>query len=649
MNSVYRMRELLEKDWNLFTTTGTLGEYVRPIIFDSWLRCKQAGMNPYSKITKRLPSKVIEKEINDNRILISTVSPIMTNLYSLVEDSGFLISLASANGVILDQIGIKVMLKKGVSMYELWTEEALGTNSIGLCLLTEKPVQVFSHEHFMASACEWTCSSAPIFDENKVLIGVLSMTGEFDKVHAHTLGMVVAAVNAIENNLQIKRSMDELALLVAYKTTIMESIDEGILALDANCTITHINKTAHRVLKLVDPIESLSNTQLCNVLFKGHSLLEKVSKFFSNSRTNEETFFIDEGSLTVTCKFILSPNTSVAGIVLVLREFKLVKNLVNRIVGLRAHFTFSDLIGEDPVFLQAINLAQVASRSDSNVLLLGESGTGKELFAQAIHNSSKRRDRPFIAINCAALPRSLIESELFGYAEGAFTGAKKGGNTGKFELADGGTLFLDEIGEMPSELQAILLRVLQEGIITRIGGKEVIPIDVRIIAATNKNLIKEIQKNTFRQDLYYRLNVLAVNSPPLRTRKTDISLLANSFLTKYNKRLNKDVQYISKEVLNSMELYNWPGNVRELQNVLERALNVCTGDTIVPSNLPELFSDSKPQAPHKSSFVSTKEFEKDLIIRLLIECNSNRTQVAETMGISRTSLYRKFELYNIKF
>lgn len=648
MNQFLRMWELLEKDWKVFVTTGTLGENIRPIISDSWLRCKQGGMNPYSKIRQCLPSKNIEAELHHNSALISTASPIIRNLYNLVEGSGFLISLASSGGVIIDVVGTPVIQKARLHIGDLWAEEAIGTNSIGLCILTKKPVQVFSYEHFMASACEWTCSSAPIFDEKGELIGVLTMTGEYDKVHPHTLGMVVAAVSALENNLRMKQSLDELALSSAYKTTIMESIDEGILALNLDKTIKHINKSAHNILKITIPIDQVISVPITQVLSDSHPILNQLSKFFTDTVINEGTVFIDEGSLTVTSKLIRSADSAVAGVVLVLREMRLVKKFVNRIVGSRANFTFGDLIGKDPVFLSAVNLAQVASRSDSNVLLLGESGTGKELFAQAIHNSSKRSRGPFIAINCAALPRSLIESELFGYAEGAFTGAKKGGNPGKFELADGGTLFLDEIGEMSLELQATLLRVLQEGTITRIGGKEVIPVNVRVIAATNKELLKEIRNANFREDLYYRLNVLAVHIPPLRNRKSDISLLANSFVGKLNQRVNKHIQNISEEVLNILELYNWPGNVRELQNVMERALNVCSGDTIVVSNLPEPLCNNKLKVQPKLSMVSMKEYEKDLIIRLLKEFNGNRTQIAQAMGISRTSLYRKLEFYNIK-
>jgi len=273
--------------------------------------------------------------------------------------------------------------------------------------------------------------------------------------------------------------------------------------------------------------------------------------------------------------------------VAVLREFKAVRQLVHRMVGARAKFTFDDLIGKNAAYLKTVQLAKMAANSSSTVLLLGESGTGKEVFAQAIHNAGDRRNEPFIAINCAALPRELIGSELFGYSEGAFTGAKRGGSPGKFELADGGTIFLDEIGEMPLEMQVNLLRVLQEKTLMRIGGDQVITVDVRVIAATNKDLLQAAQQNTFRSDLYYRLNVININMVPLRRRKDDILPLTSFFVEKINQRLSKEAYVIHPETLDILQRYHWPGNVRELENIVERAINVAQTDTLTPDTLPQ--------------------------------------------------------------
>ncbi|MGI6308548.1 MAG: sigma-54 interaction domain-containing protein [Dethiobacteria bacterium] len=361
---------------------------------------------------------------------------------------------------------------------------------------------------------------------------------------------------------------------------------------------------------------------------------------------DDEMLFLEEEDFVVNHRLIYSSSQKVDGLVLVLRGSSKMKKLVNSFVGPRATYTFANLIGKNSKFLSSVNLAKAAAHSISNVLLVGESGTGKEIFAHAIHNASDRKSGPFLAINCAALPRNLVESELFGYAEGAFTGAKKGGNPGKFELADGGTLFLDEIGELPLEFQAILLRVLQEKLITRIGGKKLIPVDVRIIAATNKNLEEEIKKANFRQDLYYRINVLTINIPPLRERPEDIIILANHFLNKLNLRLDKKVKHIDKEVIELFTKYHWPGNARELQNILERSLNIATSDHISTAVLPEKIISLK-QEKSNTGLVPLEKYEKELILTLLNENKGNRTKVAQKMGISRTSLYRKLNKYKI--
>lgn len=650
MESLQIKKEILDKAWNIFVTNGNIQSTVRPVIAESWLRCKQLEINPYIFRLQKMDHKIIESELSANRDLIATSLSIMKNLFNFVEGTGFLISLANNKGMILEVVGeYKVIRKAGVQIGHLWTEESAGTNAIGLCLITKKPIQVYASEHFLKSTHDWTCSSAPIFDENQNLIGILTMTGECNKVHLHTLGMVAAGVYAIENSLRMQKSINKMAISDAYKTAIMESIDEGILALNTDGTIIHINATTKRILKIDRPVEEIISKPVAQVIGLNHPITVRIQNCFKK-RSSEETFFIDEGSITVTNKIIKSLDNNVIGLVLVLREMKTMKNLLNRMVGARATLTFKDLIGQNELFLSAVNLARAASNSVSNVLLLGESGTGKEIFAQAIHNASQRKSGPFLGINCAALPRGLIESELFGYAEGAFTGAKKGGNPGKFELADGGTLFLDEIGEMPLELQAILLRVLQESSIVRIGGKEIIPVDVRIIAATNKDLLKEVKMGSFRRDLYYRLNVLTINIPPLRERTDDISTLAVHFLNVLNRRLNKDVKWISRKVFDIFSNYHWPGNVRELQNVMERAINITHGSTVFPSSLPDYMLNARENGNKSGYFrkVPLKEYEKQLIVSLLEEHKGNRAKVAKNLGVSRTTLYRKLDEYNIQ-
>ena len=457
--------------------------------------------------------------------------------------------------------------------------------------------------------------------------------------------MIVAAANAIEKSLQIQKSFNKIVLADAFKASIIESISEGILALKTDRTIMHINKSAKNLLIITKPENEILSQSINNFFGKDHPLNRGIEYCFKH---NKAVHSLETSNYTVKYKLIYSPNEEIIGLLLVLRELKEVKKFVNRFVGARASYTFEDLIGQNDLFLSSVTLAKTASKSISTVLLVGESGTGKEIFAQAIHNYSNRKNSPFLAINCAALPRNLIESELFGYADGAFTGAKKGGNPGKFELADGGTLFLDEIGEMPLEFQAVLLRVLQENSITRIGGEKLIPVDVRIIAATNKNLEEEIKLGNFREDLFYRLNVLRIDIPPLRERPDDIVLLAEHFLNKLNQRLNKNVSQISKNALDVLTSYRWPGNARELQNVLERTINVVTDNIITVNDLPVTIKKAH-EKKNTPTLEPLENYEKNLIASLLSKYEGNKTKVAKFLGISRTTLYRKISEYGIDY
>lgn len=283
-------------------------------------------------------------------------------------------------------------------------------------------------------------------------------------------------------------------------------------------------------------------------------------------------------------------------------------------------------------------------------MITGESGTGKEIFAQAIHNLSSRRGKIFIAVNCGAIPSNLIESELLGYEEGAFTGAKKGGNAGKFELAHGGTIFLDEIGEMSLETQVRLLRVIEEGVVSRVGGSKQIPVDVRIIAATNKDLQEEVKKGSFRKDLFYRLNVLPLWLPPLRDRKEDIPILIDYYMTKVSKKLNKNKFKIDSTVMNKFMEYDWPGNIRELENVVELIVNTeKIPDYILKLHKTFVVGNNKV-AEGSMNFESMKleDVEKNHIIKVLKSFRGNISLAAKAMGIGRNTLYRKMEKYHIE-
>ncbi|NLV22365.1 MAG: sigma 54-interacting transcriptional regulator, partial [Syntrophomonadaceae bacterium] len=278
---------------------------------------------------------------------------------------------------------------------------------------------------------------------------------------------------------------------------------------------------------------------------------------------------------------------------------------------------------------------------------LGESGTGKDIIAQAMHNASPRKNNSFLAINCAALPRDLIASELFGYEDGAFTGARKGGNVGKFELADQGTIFLDEIGDMPLDLQASLLRVLEEKKVMRLGGGKLVSVNVRVIAATNKDLETEIERNRFRRDLFYRLGVIKITIPPLRERPADIMPLAENFLKKTCRRFNRPLMSLSPEVIETFMNYDWPGNVREMQNVIEGSTQLAANNEITYDLVSQYITPKTSGPPPDTETQTVAVVEKQLILDCLAKYKYNKTEVAKALGISRRTLYRRLSEYEI--
>jgi two-component system NtrC family response regulator len=325
-------------------------------------------------------------------------------------------------------------------------------------------------------------------------------------------------------------------------------------------------------------------------------------------------------------------------------------NLENQVDFLRQELgkKYGKMVGQSDAMKEVAFLIQQVAKTGATVLITGESGTGKEVVAVEIHKASNRVDKPFVAVNCAALPEQLLESELFGHEKGAFTGATSK-KKGRFEIADTGTIFLDEIGEMPISMQAKLLRVLQERCFERVGGTETIDVDVRVIATTNLDLANAISHGTFREDLYYRLNVMRISMPPLRSRKEDIPLLVNHFLKKFDPSNSKKISSVAMKILTS---YNWPGNIRELQNAIERALIVCQGAEIKPEHFPKdllnsLEETTTPVLNIAEGGFSLEEMEKHLIIKALEKHNYNQTKVAKYLGISRPTLLYRLKKYGI--
>lgn len=651
----HEKREQLLNAWTLFVDKGIINnKLVRKEIEDSWHRCRDKNIDPARDTYPIMSDEELEKRRQAKRELFEIAIPIMNNLFSFVEGSGFTVSLVDRDGVVLETLVDVERRRVAGRNYRvagfILNEETAGTNAAALALRLGHPNQVFAAEHYMRSFHSLTVSAAPIYDHSGEIIGALSISGNFDKVHSHTLGMVVAAVNAIEGQLKINMANH-------YQNAIVETVSEGLIAIDEKARIAKINAAAAALLK-VNP-ETVVFSPIDEVLGYQNPISRSL---LSGDIFNDEEYQAEtpkgKTHCTITCRPIRNPRQKIVGVVAIIREIRTVKQLVHKMVGARARFVFDDLVGRNASYLKNVELAKRAANSFSNVLLLGESGTGKEVFAQAIHNASDRSKGPFIAINCGAIPRELIGSEMFGYSEGAFSGAKRGGNPGKFELAEGGTLFLDEIGEMPIELQSNLLRVLQEKVVTRIGGTQFIPVDVRVIAATNKDLYKEVEKGGFRKDLYYRLNVLTINMVPLRNRGDDILSLAGFFVEKISNRLGKEPKRFHPETLDILLRYHWPGNIRELENVIERAIHIASGDILTVECLPEELSASQVQYTNITDLSeeslsdirkSGEKPSKVIIMETVKRNEGNLTNAAKDLNISRSTLYRKLKRYGIQF
>ena len=451
----------------------------------------------------------------------------------------------------------------------------------------------------------------------------------------------------ISNKLKAQIKTEELELEKKKLEILLNSMNKAVVSIDKEGNIDKYNVKFKEIFNMRD-----DNIDGENIF----QLLDFIKKPSTNDLKKHKTgvFYYKENSRNLKGIYNVSEiavKNKLKGYVIDFIENKDAIKNYNKI-NKDYKITLDNIISESEIMEHTKQKALIASKSNSTVLITGESGTGKELFARAIHNHSDRADNTFVTVNCAAIPDNLLESELFGYEEGAFTGAKKGGKLGKFEIAHKGTIFLDEIGDMSLHLQGKLLRVLQERELDKIGGKSNILIDVRVIAATNKNLVELVEKGQFREDLYYRLNVIPITLPALRQRKNDIPLLIDYMIKEYAHKLNKDVIGIEDDAKKTLIDYSWPGNVRELQNVIEYSINMSNSSLlnldIIPNNIKSKYYDKKS---NKCEEIRTLEdLEKEEISKALNKFKhykKDKELVAKSLGISRATLYRKLENYNL--
>ncbi|EYS86305.1 signal transduction protein [Cupriavidus sp. SK-4] len=620
---------------------------VRSVVLASWQRCRSEAVDPARHSAPGAAAERVRQLQRQNRELCEAARPALEGLRDILRECGTLIMLCDPGGTVLHlngetrarSIGEGINLATG----GCWNEDVIGTNAIGTAIATAAPVQIHADEHFCLDVKRWTCAAAPILDPfSRTLLGVVDVSGVKETFHGHTLGLVVAAARQIESELARRDVALHERLLTRAIDHFIRYASDYVVLVDSRGRIVRANGNAQVARESYDvrlPLEVGGQVPGLNLALpqidrscqhpewlrsewlhpvKDHDgMLGTMLVIPLGTRQNRSAVSLSTATATVTA--------TMAG-----------------------NDAFGEIIGGSEVLEATKARARRIAPLDLPVLLLGETGAGKELFARALHRAGKRPEGPFIAVNCGAFTRELLASELFGYTDGAFTGARRGGLPGKFEQADGGTLFLDELGELPLDMQPHLLRVLQDGVVVRLGDTRERRVSVRVVAATNRDLQKEIAAGRFREDLYHRLCVVSLPLPPLRDRPGDIEAIIEHLNSKLARKYSCAPKQLEPAVRQALLSHRWPGNIRELQNVFEVMFALSEGNIIDTSLLPP----SIAQTPKDSLSVSTstslpvsfgrlEEMERQAILDAIANAHGNMSMAARTLGISRSTLYVK--------
>lgn len=631
----------VREEWYNFVAGKTVDRSkVSPEIYSSWIRSKNYQVDPFDE--KQGASDVNKSHDPD-------LSPVIIDSYkAFVDGQDFAIQLSDEKGqVVLPEYGQKreSLLKNYGFTYSLNVrEEILGTNAIGLTLKTRKPCFIYRSQYYKKALQDLWGLAFPIYDNMGNLLGVANAHSVVDDLQIimqayRLIKMFVSAMIIFKNYLL---ETDDIRIL----NRVFKHMPDGICFLDDRNIQYYCNQKYEEMLK---------NHRHLNIKNEINTLVDKIDKSIYLREVTQNVEEKDQ-QLTIFARKIVDDKRDIGKLVVLRRDNKAVKTKKRfERKNITPDYTFEDIVGEDEKIILAKENAKIVSPSDLPVLIQGETGTGKEMFAQSIHNASKRAAGPFIAINCGAIPADLVESELFGYAPGSFTGALKTGKIGKIEAANGGTLFLDEIESMPLYVQIKLLRVLSIGRIQKIGEVQESQVDVRIISATKKDLLKLADQGCFRDDLYYRLSTMKILLPPLRERKNDIPILAKHIIQQMLPSMGIDDICIEDEFYDYLTTYTWRGNVRELINVITKALLFMDTETkelnqkLLPGNIiEEYFQEEITNLLDRSPLYSYKEnmlkAGEDIIIEnVLRKTNLNLTKSSEILGITRQTLYNKIK------
>lgn len=606
--------------WKKFIDEGVLdSNRINERISESWYRCKQANVNPHmSKGQKILSSVFFQEQKKKSEIFLDIALPQIQNMRKTIDELQMMALLIDPDGYVLSLSGNKQTLKraKHINFIEgvKWTEAAVGTNAIGTALEIEEAIMISGTEHYSVVSHSWSCAAAPIHNDDGKLIGILDFSCPIEFSHPYMLGMVTSIAHAIERECSIRVHQNELHLIHRFLDVI--DSDEQVVICNHRDVIVSASKSVR------ERVTNWSRMKLEELVH--HGLETKLEiPVYSNERMIGKCMYLKENKQMNT----YSTLTFIKGI------------------------TFSGVTGTSKAFQHTLEEIKLVSPTDASVYVCGETGVGKEYVARAIHENSPRKDGPFIAVNCGSLPKELMESELFGYAEGAFTGARRQGYKGKFEQANGGTLFLDEIGEVPPEMQVALLRVLQERTITPIGSSKEVPVNIRIITATHKDLLRLVEEGKFRQDLYYRLHVYPLYVPSLIERKEDIPY----FIQHFCERKNWNVVF-PKSIYNQFLQHTWPGNIRELVNVLERIYILSQGREICEKQVAFLLQTMMGNQQQLELQVETKteqtlhfreKIQRDSMIEALQKTNGNVSLAAKLLNVPRSTFYKRMQKYKL--
>jgi len=617
--------------WERFLTDDPHGiDPVRNFVVSSWLRSRELGINPRGRAAPLAARGDAMEHLRERHAdLLGAAADVFATSAPLFGGSRSLMLLTNPDGIVLDAVGDHQTLDAGQSIHLMqggdWREDTVGTNGIGTALATRRPAQVHASEHFCEGIKAWTCAAAPIFALGTgEVLGILDISGPTSTYQRNNLSLAVSIARQIEMVMNERASRERMRLLEACLERMTATDVAGLVAIDREGRLVH------------------NSGRLPDLVPLGHRL-----PGLDTQATVDDWAVSLPAPLRADWFNVIRVDGRAIGAVLVIPEKPLARSVA---IADAAEAGFSAIIGQSPELEQALTRTRQLRGKRVPVLIEGETGVGKELFARALHGEM-RDSHPFIVFNCGAVVKELLASELFGYVRGAFTGATSGGAIGRFEQAHGGTLCLDEIGEMPLDLQSILLRVLEDGVIYRLGSGQPHPVDVRLVAMTNRHLLEEVAAGRFRRDLYHRLSVTRIQPPPLRERAGDVPLLIAHFNRQLAARHGVPERLFAEPILALLGDYDWPGNVRELRNLVESLLLMAETEQVTEAEVTDLLERSGGHpgaaAAGERSGASLEDAERAAILQAMRACHGNLAEAARCLRISRSTLYRKMERYGL--